>query len=111
MACIKKGLGRFCKASRQRVSFAKSTIFFSPNLSDDVAEELSAKMGIPRTKELGRYLGFQINQEGRNTRVHQLLLQKVNDKLSECKSLCLSRAGKLTLAHSVINTIPISTCN
>lgn len=107
VACIKKGLGIFCKASGQLVGFGKSTIFFSLNLTDEIAEELSANMGIFRTRDLGKYLGFHINQEGRNTRAHQMILQKVNKKLSGWKSLCLSRAGRLTLAQLVINTIPI----
>lgn len=58
--CIKEGLHLFCKASDQSVNMNKSIIFFSPNLRAHVVSELSAKMGIQRTEDLGIYLGHRI---------------------------------------------------
>lgn len=46
---IKKVLERFCAASRQKVSLAKSKIFFSENVSRDLAKLISDESGITST--------------------------------------------------------------
>lgn len=43
---IKKILERFCAASGQKVSLAKSKIFFSENVSQDLAKLISDESGI-----------------------------------------------------------------
>ena len=54
VACLKEGLQSFCKASGQRVNYSKSMLFVSSNIELQAAEELSASLGIPLKKELGR---------------------------------------------------------
>lgn len=53
----------------------------------NVADEMASRMGIPKTNEMRKYLGFYINKEGRNKIARQKLLEKMNTKLSRWKSL------------------------
>lgn len=50
----------FCRASGQAVTKEKSAIYFSKSIGDQEAQRLSAVIGIPRTKNLGLYLGVPI---------------------------------------------------
>lgn len=59
-ACIKDGQESFSRALGLRINFDKSLMFFSPNILEQEAARLSASMGIPKTTELGQYLGYQI---------------------------------------------------
>lgn len=91
--CIREGLTAFCKASEQKVNFDKSMIFIFSNVVEQEAEALCRRMGVPRTTELGRYLGHHLVQKGRNRYGYSEIIQKVKDKLDGWKSKCLSRAG------------------
>lgn len=82
-------------------------MFFSSNVSDIEAERMSCLMGIPRTKKIGKYLGHHIVVDGKNRERLKELLQKVYRKMEGWKLNCLSRAGRLTLAQTVIGSIPI----
>lgn len=57
VACIKVGLNLFCKASGQKVNYNKSLMFVSSNIFEQVASRLSDSMGVPLTKEFGKYFG------------------------------------------------------
>lgn len=105
--CIKEALDCFCKASGPRVSYDKSLLFVSPNIDGQVAEDLSNIMGIPLTLELGRYLGHRLMHKGRGGDQHVSILDKVRHKLEGWKSTRLSRAGRLTLAKSVLSNMAI----
>lgn len=48
---IKQGLDLFCNASGQQISFAKSSLFFSPNVAEHLACRISTTLGIPRTDD------------------------------------------------------------
>lgn len=64
-------------------------------------------MGILLTKYLGRYLGYEIIHHGSNKKLHEKILQKLNGRLEGWKVKCVSRAGRITLAKSVLNNILI----
>lgn len=78
---MKDGLESFCCASGQKKFFDKSMIFFSPNILEQVASNLSTKMCAPRTSELGRYLGHHILHHGNNGRAYNQLPQSVHGRL------------------------------
>ncbi|CAN1844818.1 Putative ribonuclease H protein At1g65750 [Linum perenne] len=63
-------------------------------------------MGIRATQDLGHYLGVPL-LHGRITRnTYDFLLARLDDKLAGWKANTLSLAGRVTLASSVLNSIP-----
>lgn len=109
--CIRDGLLSICRASGQKVSYDKSMLLVYPNIEMQAAVELSTKLGIPLTLELGRYLGHHLIYKGRSGSRQCTLLEKVKGKLEGWKSSCLSRAGRLTLAKSVLSNMVAFTCS
>ena len=47
----------FRNLSGQKVSFQKSNICFSNNVANEVSDLIAKTTGIPRTKDLGYYVG------------------------------------------------------
>lgn len=107
VACITEGLQLFSKASGQRINYNKSLLYFSPNVTQQVATKFSLYMGITLTNDLGCYLGHHLICHGRNNKGHDKLLQRVRDRLNGWKMKCLSRAGRLTLAKSVLSGMSV----
>jgi len=99
-------LDKFCTAWGQRVSFAKSLVFFSKNTTNQMASEISTELNIPMTSYLGRYLGmYTIN--GRVTKqTFRHVSDRIDARLAGWKSRCLSLAGRATLVQSTISSIP-----
>lgn len=54
LLCIKKGLDMFCSCSCQRVNFQKSLMFCSFNVPNAEDKRLSACLGIPLQRKIGR---------------------------------------------------------
>lgn len=100
-------LDEFGKASRQKVGFNKSQVYFSLNIFEKVVAFLSSRLGIPRTDELDKYLGFQLLHSGRNIRTQKELVLKARNKMAIWKLKCLSKVGRITMAASVLNSIPV----
>ncbi|KAK9993617.1 hypothetical protein SO802_023320 [Lithocarpus litseifolius] len=57
-------LYEFCSRFRQRVSEAKSCVFFSPNVKPDQRDLLSNTLGFNSTSNLDKYLGFPLKHIG-----------------------------------------------
>lgn len=87
------------------MNFNKSLMFVSTNVMEQEALELCASIGIPKTDDLGRYLGHRLIHKGRCSNGFCDLLQKVKDKLDGWKIGVLSRAPRLTLAQSVLSNM------
>ncbi|WZZ66780.1 hypothetical protein YC2023_078150 [Brassica napus] len=104
---VRKVLERFCEASGQKVSLAKSLIFFSENVHRDLANSISNESGIKGTKELGKYLGMPVLQKRINKETFGEVIQKVASKLAGWKRRFLSMAGRITLTKSVLASIPV----
>lgn len=107
MNCVKEGLEEFCKCSGQRINFAKSSLYFSSNVQDEEADRLSRVMRIPRTRKVGKYLGHHITVDDKNRERHKELLQRVYNRIEGWKLRLLSRTGRITLAKSVVGSMPI----
>lgn len=107
LLCIKEGLELFCRSSGQKVNFGKSSMLFSGNIEETEAKRLSELMGIPITAKLGKYLGHHVRHHGRNGEGHKELVERVNGRLEGWKTRCLSRAGRIMLAKSVMSSLPI----
>lgn len=105
--CINKGLELFCKSSGKKVNYGNSWMLCSNNISTAEAERLSTCFGMPLTKKMGKYLGDHVLSGGRNGDVHKDLVDRVRSRLDGWKMRCLSRAGRITLAQSVLSSLPI----
>lgn len=105
LMCLKEGFNLFCRCSGQRINYQKSSMFFSSNVHGDVAQQLSGMMGIPLKKDIGRYLGHYIVEKGSHKEWHKELLLRIHKRVASWKLHCLSRAGRLTLAQSVLGSL------
>lgn len=65
------------------------------------------ELGIPLSKEIGRYLGHHLVHLGNNRDAHKELLKRVNGSLEGWKTKILSREGGIMLAQSVLSSIPL----
>lgn len=98
-------LKRFCGASGQKVSLAKSTVYFSNNTPHDARLEVCEKLGMEETADLGMYLGMPTlaSRVTRDTFAH--LCDKVDRRLAGWKTKHLSLAGRITLAKSTMSSM------
>ncbi|CAL1402102.1 unnamed protein product [Linum trigynum] len=103
---IKQCLEDFCSSSGQRVNYAKSLMYVSPNVDRSKARLLSERAAIPLKAELGRYLGIH-GIHGRVTSGrYQGLLLRIQKKLAPWKAKRLSLAARLTVSRSIISSLP-----
>lgn len=68
---------------------------------------MSQWLGFPSTEDLGRYLGTQIMHKGKVKDVSRSLLERAINKVAGWKLRCLSKAGRLTLAPSVLSSLSV----
>lgn len=86
-------------------------MFFSPNISKQDVRRWSNDMGIPLTKELGKYIDHQ-NKLSRSSRAtNNDLFRWMKSRLKGWKAKYLSRTGRLTLAKFVWVVYEYSICN
>lgn len=103
---IKDCLERFSAASGQKISLSKSQIFFSKNVSQELANKISGIAGINTTNNLGKYLGVP-SIHGRVTNsLFTPLLDKISKRLEGWKMKFLTLAGRQVLVQSVLASIP-----
>lgn len=88
-------IDRFCWVSGKAINFEKSNIIFSMNTPLMVREELKHILGTPSTEQLGRYLGCNVDIDGRSSQVFQPPVDKVQSKVTTWKHL--KQAGYFSL--------------
>lgn len=103
---IKHILQEFCSASGQKISLAKSHVFFSNNVPEDTTSRLSQELGIQITSDLGVYLGAPMIHQRASAQSYKFVLDRMRKKLSGWKATSLSFAGRITLAQSSLANIP-----
>ncbi|XP_074300793.1 uncharacterized protein LOC141632113 [Silene latifolia] len=98
-------LENFCRASGEKVSVAKSKVFFSENTPTVAREEIAQIQGFEATLDLGIYLGMPtIN--GRVTKAtFAHLEEKFNKRLAGWQTKHLSLAGRNTLVQLTLSTL------
>ena len=99
-------LGKFCAESGQKISLEKSCIYFSPNVSESLKEEVCDKLGIRETHDIGKYLGFPLRHRGSTRNPYKFIVEKVMIKLAGWKAKYLSFAGRTVLIKSMMSAIP-----
>ena len=106
---IKQILNTFSKASRQKVNQNKTVVLFSNNISCVEKATLSNHLGFQQTDSLGRYLGVPLLSSRGSSNTYKYILERIRSKLAGWKRNSLSLAGRITLAKSVLTTIPFYT--
>ena len=99
-------LQEFCNKSGQKVSEAKSRVFFSPNVDLDQRDDLSSILGFNATTNFGKYLGFPVKHPGRQRHDFGAILDRVKKKLAGWKANMLSMVGRMVLIQVSTSTIP-----
>ncbi|KAL5820377.1 hypothetical protein ACOSQ3_022259 [Xanthoceras sorbifolium] len=79
---MKDCLDLFCSYSRQQVSFPKSRVCCSPNVSMVDARCIANICGSPITKDLGNYLGVPLIHGRINKHTYRGILEKVHNRLA-----------------------------
>ena len=100
-------LNNFCEASGLKVNVDKSQVMCSKNVSRRRWDNFTAISSLRFTSTLGKYLGFPLVNGKMTKSEFQVIIDKINGKLSTWKGKLLNRTGLLCLANSVMSSIPI----
>jgi hypothetical protein len=93
--------------SGQEVSREKTSILFSKNVDRNTRVKLVQMSGFRESNQLGKYLGVPLKGRAPRREDFQYVIDQVSAKLTNWKAQHLSFAGRVTLAKSVIEAIPI----
>lgn len=107
MNCVMSIMNSFCRMSGQEVSQEKTSILFSKNVGRNIWERLTQISSFRETNDLGKYLGVPLNGIAPKRGDFQYIIDQVSNKLMAWKAKQLSFAGRVTLAKSVMEAIPI----
>ena len=99
-------LDKFCRESGQKISLDKSRIYFSPNVRNELKEEISERLGIRETNNIGKYVGFPLKHRGVPRNPYNFIVERVMNKLAGWKSKYLSFAWWVVLIKSIMLAIP-----
>ena len=69
-------------------------------------EEISERLGIRETNNIGKYLGFPLKHRGVPRNPYNFIVERVMNKLAGWKAKYLSFVGRVVLIKSVMSTIP-----
>ncbi|KAL8143024.1 hypothetical protein V2J09_016056 [Rumex salicifolius] len=94
-------------SSGQRVNKLKSRLFVSLNVEQGTIELLGKKSGMVVMDDLGIYLGIPLLHKPVDKTTFEPLLQCINNRLSGWKGKNLSFADRITLARSVLCSLPV----
>lgn len=100
-------LDEFCCSSGEKVNQQKTTLYFSSNVSTGVARKIEKTLDFTITNNLGRYLGMPLLNSRVTKNTYQEIVDKVEKRLPAWSASHLSLAGRITLAQSVLQAIPI----
>lgn len=100
-------LDTYCDSSGPRVSKAKTQTFFSNNVKSDETKMIGNILGFSITNDLGKYLGMPLLHSRVTKKTYQSITDKVEKRLSGWNASHLSLVRRITLAQSVVQSIPI----
>ncbi|KAL5545019.1 hypothetical protein UlMin_008803 [Ulmus minor] len=103
---VKEALTGYETASGQLVSYSKSTVCFGPNVAEDLADQLTASLGVPKVGCHEKYLGLPCFSGKNKRRLFASIKDRVWNKLSGWKSKFLSTGGREVLTKAIIQSIP-----
>lgn len=106
---VRQCLDTFCNVSGEKVNYEKSTFLFSRSVSATTKQEVSDTLSIPTTNEFGNYLGVPVACGRMTTNRYNYLIDKVSTRLKGWQTKTLSFAGRVTLANSILTSLPLYT--
>jgi len=105
--CLSDILNRYCINSRQKVSEAKSSIFFSSNTEVNVKVEVCDALNIV-TEALGdKYLGLPAMVGTDRSDYFRHLIDRVSGRINGWREKLLSLGGKEILIKSIAQAVPV----
>ena len=104
---LKKILDDYCSASGQRVSEAKSSIYFSPNTKVDDKVEVCQILNIMTESLSDKYLGLPSMVGLDKSDSFGYLLERIIKRLANWNEKILSLGGKEILLKAIIQSIPV----
>ncbi|XP_012487975.1 uncharacterized protein LOC105801186 [Gossypium raimondii] len=99
-------LTQFCEISGHQISVRKSNIFFSKDTEANVRIQINQLFGFQEVRNLGTYLGVPLLHERITKSTLSFIVDKVRKKLQSWDARKLSIAGRITLAQSILLSIP-----
>ncbi|XP_056698571.1 uncharacterized protein [Spinacia oleracea] len=99
---VRNTIDAFCKISGEAINIDKSCVIFSPNTPESVKHELKQVLGTPCSEKLGKYLGCDVEIDGRSSKDFQPLVDKIHKKTLSWKHLSLSQAVRLVLINAIL---------
>ncbi|KAA3478765.1 Retrovirus-related Pol polyprotein LINE-1 [Gossypium australe] len=96
----------FCEISGHKISVRKSNIFFSKNTEDETRNQISQLFGFQEVQNLGNYLGVPLLHDRVTKNTLNFVVDRIRRKLQSWDARKLSFAGRITLAQSVLLSIP-----
>ena len=97
---------RFNKASGLKINIAKSIAYYSTGTPQGKITNLTTIYGIQSTTSLGKYLGFPMLQGRPKRSDFNFIIEKMQTRLTSWKNRLLNRTSRLTLATSILSSIP-----
>lgn len=93
--------------SGQEISQDKTSIMFSNNVSRSTQANLQHMINSRKVNTFGKYLGVPLCGTKLKGQGCQYIVDQIAAKLNCCKKHTLALAGRITLAKSVIEAIPL----
>lgn len=90
-----------------QVNAAKSRAFFCTDVPRRKREKISSISSIRSTNSLEKYLGFFMIKGRTKKEDFNFIIEKMQNRLVSWKSQLLNKAGRLTLAKSILTSILI----
>lgn len=100
-------LDEFCTSSGMKVSTTKTTMSFSKNVTNATRRNLKEMLGVREVESLGKYLGVPLLHRRVNKNTYAYIVDKMKGKIANWTAGRMSLAGRVTLAQSVLSTMPI----
>ncbi|GJN03651.1 hypothetical protein PR202_ga21121 [Eleusine coracana subsp. coracana] len=104
---LKEILERYCASSGQKVSEAKSSIYFSPNTGVEVKGEICSVLNIMTESLNDTYLGLPAMVGAERSDCFKHLVDQVRTKIKGWKGKLVSMGGKEVLIKSITQVVPV----
>lgn len=105
-AKIQRVLQVYEQLSGQQLNRLKTSLFFSPNIADELKESIKAMFGASEIRPHESYLGLPSLVGPSKNNTFAKLKQRVTNKVSGWKEKLLTTAGKEILIKAVAQAVP-----